>query len=57
MQMWDNLTPADIIKTLEQELAKAQNELKCAEADINKSRSRIAFLLTAVHYLKKDMKI
>lgn len=57
MQMWENLTPADIIKTLEQELAKAQNELKCAEADINKSRSRIAFLLTAVHYLKKDMKV
>lgn len=42
----------EIMKTLEMELAKAQNELRCAEADVQKSKNRIAFVLTAVHHLK-----
>lgn len=46
----------EILKTLEMELAKAQNELRCAEADVQKSKNRMAFALTAIHYLKDKIK-
>ena len=40
------------------ELAKAKNELRCAQQDINKTHNRVTFLLTAIHHLQeKDMKI
>lgn len=35
------------------EIAKAQNELKCARADVEKASSRLAFTLTAIHNLKQ----
>ncbi len=34
------------------EIAKAQNELRCARADVEKASSRLAFTLSAVHNLK-----
>jgi hypothetical protein len=34
------------------ELAKTQAELRCAETDIQKSKNRIAFCLTAIHHLQ-----
>lgn len=37
---------------MEMEIAKAQNELKCANADAQKASNRIAFCLSAVHNLK-----
>jgi len=40
------------IKTLEAEIAKAKNELGCAEGDIAKAQRRIAFCLSALHNLK-----
>jgi hypothetical protein len=40
------------------ELAKAQNELRCAEADLAKSKNRIAFTLSAIHSLKdRDLEV
>jgi len=60
MQVWDRHPTKDILKSLEMELAKAQNELNCAKGDIEKIASRVAFCLTAIHNLKKrheDMKI
>lgn len=42
----------EILQSLEMELAKAQNELRCAEADLAKSKNRIAFTLSAIHSLK-----
>ncbi len=39
------------------ELAKAQNELKCARADVEKASNRIAFCLSAIHNLNdRDLK-
>lgn len=39
------------------EVAKAQNELRCAERDITKAQSRIAFTLSAIHNLNnRDIK-
>jgi len=31
------------------EIAKAQNEIRCARADVEKASSRLAFTLSAVH--------
>jgi hypothetical protein len=33
------------------EIAKARNEISCAEADIKKANSRIGFLLVVAHKL------
>ena len=62
MEIWKNKTQADILKSLESELAKATGELKCAMADVEKTSNRVRFCLTAIHELKdrqdpKDMKI
>jgi len=53
MQIWDNHSTKDILKSLEQEIAKARNELDCAYKDIEKAKNRIAFSLSAIHSLKK----
>lgn len=37
---------------MEMEIAKAKNEIGCAEGDIQKAQRRIAFCLTAIHELK-----
>jgi len=31
------------------EIAKAQNEIRCAKADVEKASNRLAFCLSAVH--------
>ena len=43
----------EILKSIEQELAKAQNELKCAYADITKATNRLSFTISGLHSLKK----
>ena len=53
MQVWERNTSKDILKSLETELAKAQNEITCAKGDIEKISNRVAFCLTAIHNLKK----
>jgi|TARA_R110001592_G_scaffold313444_1_gene588851 hypothetical protein len=43
---------------MEAEIAKAQNELRCARGDVEKASNRIAFCISAIHNLKdrKDIK-
>ena len=36
---------------MEMEIAKAQNEIRCAQGDILKAQKRIAFCLSALHNL------
>lgn len=55
MQVWENYSLEQILQTLEMELAKSRNEIGCALDDLTKAKNRIAFILTAIHYLKKDM--
>lgn len=52
MQIWDKHSTKDILKSMETEIAKARNELGCAEGDITKAQRRIAFCLSALHNLK-----
>jgi septal ring factor EnvC (AmiA/AmiB activator) len=52
MQIWKEHSRPDILKSLEQEIAKAQAELRCAKADVEKAQNRLSFSLSAIHALK-----
>ncbi len=52
MQIWNQHSRPDILKSLEQEVAKAQAELRCAKNDIEKAQNRLSFSLSAIHALK-----
>lgn len=60
MEIWDRHTTKEVLKSMETEIAKAQNEIRCARADVEKASKRLAFCLSAVHNLKdrldKDIK-
>ena len=53
MEIWERNSAKEILKSLETELAKAQNELNCAYKDLNKASNRLSFVLTGLHELKK----
>ena len=44
MQIWDTKTTPEILKSLNAEVAKAQNEIKCANGDIYKAQGQITIL-------------
>ena len=52
MQMWNEHSTPDILKSLEIELAKAQAELRCARNDVEKAQNRLSFALSGIHNLK-----
>jgi len=57
MKIWNNKSTKEILQSIEPEIAKAQNEIRCAEGDIRKAQNRIAFILSAIHNLKnRDIK-
>tara|TARA_R110000803_G_scaffold83934_1_gene150045 strand:+ start:2963 stop:3115 length:153 start_codon:yes stop_codon:yes gene_type:complete len=41
------------LKSIEAEIAKAQNEIKCAYKDVEKASNRLGFTISALHSLKK----
>jgi hypothetical protein len=45
MEVLDKKTDEEIMRSLIAEVAKANNELNCAQADIKKARSRLSFLI------------
>jgi len=53
MEMWNRHSIQEILKSLETELAKAQNEINCAYKDVEKASKRISFTLAAIHQIKK----
>jgi hypothetical protein len=56
MDILDSKTRNELLKSLVAELAKAGNELKCAQTDITKAQSRLNFLLVVANELinRKD---
>lgn len=52
----EKYTDGQLLESLEAELAKALNELKCLQGDADKINSRLRFILTAVHTIK-DRKV
>lgn len=45
MDVLDSKTDLALLQSMVGEIAKARNELKCAQADVDKANSRIGFLL------------
>lgn len=44
MQILEEKTELELLQSLTAELAKSQNELKCAQQDVAKVQSRLGFL-------------
>ena len=51
MDVLGNKTNKELLKSLLAEIAKAQNELKCAKGDLDKAQSRISFLIVLANDL------
>ena len=51
MDILDSKTDIGLLQSIVGEIAKARNEIKCAEADIAKANSRMGFLLVVAHKL------
>lgn len=51
MQIWEKHSKAEILSSITAEIAKAQNELRCARGDVEKAQGRIQFALSAVKHL------
>lgn len=53
MKIYNDKTTMELIQSLETELAKAQNEIRCLRGDADKASGRVAFCLSVIHNLKK----
>lgn len=53
--IFDDHSREDIIMSLIAEAAKCSAELRCAQKDLVQAESRMKFLLSAIHYLKKEI--
>ena len=51
MDILDQKTDEELLRSLLGELAKASSELKCAKQDIDKATSRLSFLLVLANTL------
>lgn len=51
MDVIDSKSDKELIQSLIAEIAKAQNELKCARGDIDKAQSRVKFATLLLHKL------
>jgi hypothetical protein len=53
MKIWNDHSIQEVLTSMEMEIAKAQNEIKCARADVEKASNRLAFITSAIHNLKE----
>jgi hypothetical protein len=51
MDLLDNKRDGDLLDALLPEIAKAQNEIRCARKDLEKATNRISFILLIVNKL------
>lgn len=49
MDVIDSKTDRELLESLIAEMAKAQNELKCAKGDVEKATNRIRFANVLLH--------
>jgi len=57
MDPLNNKSDNELLRSLLGEVAKAQNELRCAQGDLSKAQSRIAFLLVVINRLIERQEI
>lgn len=51
MRVIDTKSDQDVLLSLLAEVAKATNEIKCAQSDLAKSQSRLSFALACINEL------
>lgn len=51
MDVIDNKSDKELLDSLLAEVAKAQNEIRCARGDIDKAQSRIKFIILLANEL------
>jgi hypothetical protein len=51
MDILDNKTDQELLRSLVAESAKAQNELRCAQKDLQKAQSRLNFTIVLINEL------
>lgn len=51
MEILERLNNLELAQTLLAEVAKAKNEIRCAQADIDKAQSRLNFLIVVANEL------
>lgn len=51
MDMLDKKTDLELLQSLLAEMAKANNEIRCAQNDLNKAQNRMKFLLLLANTL------
>jgi len=57
MDLLDNKREEDLLDALLPEIAKAQNEIRCARRDLEKATNRISFILLIVNKLIERKRI
>jgi hypothetical protein len=57
MDLIDQKTDHELVKSLLAEVAKATNELRCAQADVTKSQSRLQFALVLLNKMIERQEI
>jgi len=50
--IFDKHTPQELLALLEEELAKSQSILACAQKDIDSSKGKVGLLIALTHHLK-----
>lgn len=54
---FNKIPPSDLLTSLVAETAKAMNEVRHAQEDLDKADSRLRFILAVIHNLKdRDLK-
>lgn len=51
MDVLDSKSLLELLRAMEQEIAKSHNEIRCARADLDKAQKRISFLSVLNHKL------
>ena len=51
MSVIDSKTDTDLLRSLLAEVAKATNEMRCAQGDIQKAQSRLQFTVAVINEL------
>ena len=56
MDILDRKTDKELLQSVVAEIAKANNEIKCAQRDLTKSQSRLNFLVVVANKLIERQK-
>ena len=56
MDLLDKKTDRELVESLLEEVAKATNEVRCAQADLRKAQNRLSFVLVVANTMIDRLK-